>query len=172
MKANSNNPKAVSGIMRNLFLGMSVAVAAIFSSCSKEESVNPSQVANVTSGASSNQRQGVSTQVTDSKAGNFSIQQFIGNEWRLILSFESAGAGIDPLAMQAVTKFVEIYQNHLGRQILYQSAYIGREGELEMRFHLREIDGEAQVEFVAELKQVLRGHPSVKVLENAVRLPK
>jgi hypothetical protein len=98
-------------------------------------------------------------------------QQFIGNQWRLIVGFGSIGEGIDARALRTLESYVELVQNRIGKQILYQSAYIGREGEVEHRFHLREFEGESVISFVADVKELMRNYPTVKVYENAVRLP-
>ena len=176
MKTNLNIQTTAREIIRKIFLLTAVSGITLITSCSKEEGITPSSSSNITTSSDASQARQPSGSVGVEPNENQPPQssfQFIGHHYRLVIAFNSTGSGIDWEAQAKLNEFINQYQKWIGKQILYQTVQVGREGELEMRFKLREIDAEEQTQFVSQVKRILNAdqHPTVKVYENVLRVP-
>ncbi len=161
---------------KNLFLLIAVAGISLMSSCSKDESITPSTSSTMreSSAANSSQRKSTSTsEPMENAPTQHQSAQIIGYHYRLIVSFESTGSGIDLQGMEKLQELIRQQEQIIGKQIVYQSHQWGKEGEVELRFKLREMDEEHQAGFVTSIKTNINSklHPTIKVFENIMRLP-
>jgi hypothetical protein len=86
----------------------------------------------------------------------------VNPKYRLSLSFISYGSGTDGKIYQKVDSFLKAQPKKLS----CVDQPWGREGEMDKYFLLKELDGKAQTEFIAQLKKLCEGNQMVIISEN------
>ena len=97
-------------------------------------------------------------------SGNLSAQEIPAkeNNYRLIISFVSAGSGIDGKTQQKVMAFITMHSS----KPAYETFKWGREGEVDYCMHLKELSSSKQKVFVKNVKKLIKGKELVLLLEN------
>ena len=97
-------------------------------------------------------------------SGNISAQEIPGkeNNYRLIISFASAGSGIDAKTQEKVLSFIKNYPS----KPVFETHQWGREGEVDYCLHLKELSPAKQRTFVKKVKKLINGKELVLLLEN------
>lgn len=132
--------------------------------CSKNNSANAVKPTTENSTQSSSNTQTTSSTVPgkDSTDQN-KLQTDI--TYRVIVSFISIGAGIDPDAHPALDAFVQQYMDTTSKKIVYQAQPWGREGEMDICFMLDNLSAEEQVNFINGLKTAFLKRELVRIEE-------
>ena len=86
----------------------------------------------------------------------------VGN-YRFIVSFFSPGNGIDHKMKREYEGFISSYK----KQITYEQARWGKEGEVDFCFELKELSENEQKEFVKKSKELLSKSSRIHIYENA-----
>lgn len=83
-----------------------------------------------------------------------------------VVSFYSAGAGIDRGMPEKLKAYVDIFGKKINKQVAYDESHWGREGEVDYCFGLKGLTDVQIVEFKKGVKDVLKEAPQVNYLEN------
>jgi hypothetical protein len=96
--------------------------------------------------------------------GNLSAQETPAkeNNYRLIISFASAGSGIDVKTNEKVMAFITKHP----QKPAFEAFKWGREGEVDYCLHLKELSPSKQKTFVKNVKKLIKGKELVLLLEN------
>lgn len=110
---------------------------------------------------------------TKSSAGTTVVESatFQGEKtikYRFIISFTSHASGIDGEKYDVIDKYI---QKH-SKKPAYDLIAMGREGERDMCFHLKELNPTEQKVFIDEIKKLAQGSERVVLSENAERVKK
>lgn len=89
-------------------------------------------------------------------------------KYRFIISFTSHASGIDGEKYDIIDKYI---QKH-AKKPAYDLIAMGREGERDMCFHLKELNTSEQKSFIDEIKKLAQGAERVVFSENAERVKK
>lgn len=89
-------------------------------------------------------------------------------KWRLCIAFTSHASGIDGEKYGVIESYI---QNH-PKKPAYETIQQGREGERELRLHLKELSKSEQKAFVEEVKKLAQGSDRVLITENVERVKK
>jgi hypothetical protein len=84
--------------------------------------------------------------------------------YRLIVSFTSKGAGTSAEKKEALIAYVESH----AKKPAYNTVLWGREGETDYCFNLKELSKKEQVDFVTGVRKAVAGSDQVIISENAV----
>ena len=85
---------------------------------------------------------------------------------RLIVTFASIGAGIDPNGKTMLDDFINSFKEKSGKLVKYGTLAWGREGEFDCEFSLNELNLNEQTDFVKGLKKQFEGNQLIQVEEN------
>jgi len=85
---------------------------------------------------------------------------------RLIVTFASIGAGIDPNGKTMLDDFINSFKEKSGKLVKYGTLDWGREGEFDCEFSLNELNLNEQTDFVKGLKKQFEGNQLIQVEEN------
>jgi len=92
--------------------------------------------------------------------------------YRAIVSFGSAGSGIDSKTAAQLESYVISFGKAEGKAIAYEKVNYGKEGEVDYCFPLTELSKGKQGDFVNGLKNLTKSAKIVTVKENAVSATK
>jgi hypothetical protein len=85
---------------------------------------------------------------------------------RLVVTFASIGAGIDPNAKTMLDAYINSFKEKSGKLVKYGTLAWGREGEYDCEFSLNELNLNEQSDFVKGLKKQLEGNQLIQIEEN------
>lgn len=87
--------------------------------------------------------------------------------YRIIVSFISWGAGIDPNARKKMDICLSENQENTEKTVDFVEMPWGREGEIDFCFTLSELNEEEQENFVKSMKMTFEGNELVQIYENS-----
>ncbi len=85
---------------------------------------------------------------------------------RLVVTFASIGAGIDPNAKLNLDNYIKSFKEKSGKLVKYGTLAWGREGEYDCEFSLNELNLNEQNDFVQGLKKQFEGNQLIQIEEN------
>ncbi|HRH67214.1 MAG TPA: hypothetical protein PLU53_13005 [Bacteroidia bacterium] len=86
--------------------------------------------------------------------------------YRLTVVFFSIGMGTDGPSLLRFEESIGTYSAEIGKNIDYERANWGREGETDFCLRLNELSSAQQAEFVARTKELLKSAKWVNIYEN------
>ncbi|NNC85165.1 MAG: hypothetical protein HKN75_03725 [Bacteroidia bacterium] len=93
-------------------------------------------------------------------------------EYRIIISFISWGAGVDPKARNIMDRCMSENQENTEIEVAFEDMPWGREGEVDFCFTLSELGEEEQESFVDSMKKAFEGNELVQIYENSPAIHK
>ena len=123
-----------------------------------------SVVALIATSSCKNKEKAASTATNTNPASAASNSKNMQSEkkYRLVISYNSIGTGIDRDAYEKMEKFVKEHPN----KPAYDRYTYGREGETDIAFFLKEIKSGDQAKFISDLKAAIGKSDRVNYKEN------
>ncbi|MBT8195756.1 MAG: hypothetical protein KJO64_04980 [Bacteroidia bacterium] len=125
---------------------------------------------------------GIKTRTEEAATEGVTIEDTITNEanklnqdekvYRIIVSFISWGAGVDPDARKKMDNCIAENQENTEIEVAFEDMPWGREGEVDFCFTLSELGEEEQENFVASMKKAFEGNELVQIYENSPAIHK
>jgi hypothetical protein len=88
------------------------------------------------------------------------------DNFRLVVSFISIGAGTDPDAKQSLDKYIAEFKTRTGKMPAYVMIPWGREGEVDCCFNMDELTASEQGDFIAGLRNTMKSRELIQINEN------
>jgi hypothetical protein len=89
------------------------------------------------------------------------------DNFRLVVSFISIGAGTDPDAKQSLDRYIAEFKTRTGKMPAYVMIPWGREGEVDCCFNMEELTASEQGDFIAGLRNTMKSRELIQINENA-----
>jgi hypothetical protein len=89
------------------------------------------------------------------------------DNFRLVVSFISIGAGTDPDAKQSLDRYIADFKTRTGKMPAYVMIPWGREGEVDCCFNMEELTASEQGDFIAGLRNTMKSRELIQINENA-----
>jgi len=101
-----------------------------------------------------------------SSPGNDSVKA-AANNYRLTISFNSIGAGIDYKTKEKYDAFIKEYEKQNKVNISFEITPWGKEGEIDYCFLLKELAPDMQLDFIKRSKEISGASKTIGVEENS-----
>lgn len=87
--------------------------------------------------------------------------------FRLMVTFISIGAGTDPDGKVLLDNYIAQYKIRTGKSPAYIMIPWGREGEVDCCFNMNELTASEQVDFIKDLRNSMKSRELIQITENA-----